>query len=250
MQILFVRRFYIILLFMNFKLAVVALVLMIAFSALAFGQKTVVVNDPTKTVKETKLSEEDSALIDRIVLPKITAKYQRDSCNVNLEPAGVIHGAFTRPNSKQTLVFFQICQTGNGFGVAGLALIENGKVIGTFGAEAGWTADIGLVPDINKNGVNEFVLAYSGGMHQGQGGIGVDLMEFSKDAPTGIGWYLAEKFEDTQAMTAWKLTAKPGRSPVYYRQKYNADESEKWHIAGKTSAFKLGKAYSKFSRVK
>lgn len=106
MQILFVRRFYIILLFMNFKLAVVALVLLIAFSALAHGQKVVVVNDPTKTVKETKLSEEDSALIDRIVLPKITAKYQRDSCNVNLEPAGVIHGAFTRPNSKQTLVFF------------------------------------------------------------------------------------------------------------------------------------------------
>lgn len=235
---------------MKFKFAVAAIVLLTAFSTFAYCQKTVVINDPTKPIKQTKLSDEDSALINRIVLPKIMAKYQSDSCNVNLEPAGVIHGAFTRANSKQTLAFFQICQTGNGFGIAGLALIENGNVAAIFGADAGWTVDIGLVPDVNKNGLNEFLLAYSGGMHQGHGGTGVDLMEFSKDLPVGIGWYLAEKFEDTQALTAWKLTAKLGKSPIYYRQKFTADESDKWRIAGKASAFKLGKAYSKFSKVK
>ncbi|MBK8465993.1 MAG: hypothetical protein IPL32_09190 [Chloracidobacterium sp.] len=235
---------------MNFKLAAAVIVLLTVFSPFAHGQKTVVVNDPTNTTKQTKLSDEDAVLILRNVLPKVTAKYQRDACNVNIEPAGAIHGAFTRTNSKQTLAFFQICQTGNGFGVAGLALIENKKVIAIFGADAGWTVDIGLVPDVNQNGLNEFILAYSGGMHQGHGGSGVDLMEFSKGSPVGIGWYLAEKFEDTQAMTAWKLTAKPGKSPIYYRQKFNADETEKWRIAGKVSAFKLGKAYSKFDKVK
>lgn len=235
---------------MKFRLAAVAFVLLGIFAAFANGQKTIVVNDPTKTENRSKLSDEESALLDKVVLPKITAKYQRDSCNVNLESAGVIHGSFTRPNSKQALTFFQICQTGNGFGIVGLALIESGKVIGIFSADAGWTVNIGRVPDVNKNGLDEFTLAYSGGMHQGQGGVGVDLMEFAKNFPVGIGWYLAEKYEDTQASVGWKLTAKPGKAPIYFRQRFSADESEKWHPIGRASVFKLGKAYSKFRAVK
>ena len=108
-----------------------------------------------------------------------------------------MNGAFTTAGPKQTLVFYQFCQTGNGLGWVGLVLIEDGKVIGNYISDGGWSANIGVVPDINQNGLNEFTLAYSGGMHQGQGGVGVDLMEFSGGHPKGIGWYKAEEYADT-----------------------------------------------------
>ncbi|CAN5420845.1 hypothetical protein BH10ACI3_BH10ACI3_29570 [soil metagenome] len=223
-------------------------VLVVAFSA--FGQSRVVINDPTVTAEASKWSAADEALINSAALPRITAKYEKEPCNVNLEPTGVIFGSFTKPNAKQTLAYFQICQTGNGLGMIGLVLIENGKVIGTFASDGGWSDDISLVPDINKNGLDEFTLAYSGGLHQGQGGIGVDLVEFTGGKLVGIGWYLAEKFEDTDAVTVWKLTAKPGPKPVFYKQRYDAKEKGKWRKVGADTVAKLGKAYSKFTVVK
>ena len=235
---------------MNIKCAAAAASFLFLFGILANGQGTVVINDPTATAKETKLTASDEALINRDALPKIKAKFAENPCEVELETAGVVHGSFTRSEAKQTLVFFQICQTGNGLGIVGLVLIENGKVLGNFASDGGWSADIGLVPDINQNGVDEFVLAYSGGLHQGQGGIGVDLMEFSGNTPKGLGWYKAEEFDETEASKAWKLTAKPGKIPVFYRQKYISVKNNKWRRVGANTVFKLGKAYSKFTTVK
>lgn len=51
------------------------------------------------------------------------------------------------------------------------------KVISSYVAESGWTLGITVLPDINQNGFDEFALYYSGGMHQGQGGTGVDILE-------------------------------------------------------------------------
>lgn len=219
-------------------------------AVLAFGQGTVIVNDPTVDAPAAKLSAADKALIDRDALPAIRQQFASDACTVELDPAGVIKGAFTRAGAKQTLTFFQICQTGNGMGITGLVLIEGGKIVGSFASDGGWSTDIARVADVNQNGTDEFVLAFSGGMHQGQGGTGVDLMEFSGGVPVGIGWYQAESFGETQAITAWKLTAKPGRTPVFYRQKYFSGENEKWRRVGTSSVFKLKPAYSKFTVVK
>lgn len=235
---------------MIIRIASVAATFLFLFGSFTYGQGTVVINNPTVTAKETKLSAADQPLIDRNALPKIKAKYQGDACEVNLENAGVIHGSFTRAGADQTLTYFQICQTGNGLGVIGLVLIENGKVIGNFASDGGWTDSIELVPDVNQNGLNEFTLSYSGGMHQGQSGTGVDLVEFKNGFPVGIGWYLAEKTDENDSSQVWKLTAKPGKIPIYYRQKYLSADGTKWRRSGVATAFKLGKAYSKFTAVK
>jgi len=145
-----------------------------SFAAVVHGQKTVVVVDPTIPVTDNVelTTATDQAEIDRVALPKLKAKYQSESCSVDLELAGEVDGSFTKKGAAQTIAFFQVCQTGNGLGIVAVVVIENGKVIGTFGSDSGWSFDIGALPDINGNGIDEFTLSFGGGMHQGMGGIG------------------------------------------------------------------------------
>ncbi len=213
-------------------------------------QLVVVIADPTLVSAQTdvKLSAVDQAYFDKglvTVKKKITA----DACEASPEVAGVAHGAFSHAGAKQTLIFYQYCQTGNGLGWVGLMLAENGEIIGNYVADSGWTLDIGTVPDVNQNGLDEFTLHYGGGMHQGQGGVGVDLMEFSNGVPKGIGWFQAEAFEDTEAVTAWKVTARSGPTPTFYKQKYASAGDSKWRRVGADLPFKLGKPYGAFTAV-
>ena len=214
------------------------------------GAQTVVVYDPTQTVTETKMTRGEQGVFDSVVLPAAKRAVGRDVCEADVTQSGVARGAFTKAGANQSLVFYQYCQTGNGFGQVGLVLMEGDRLLANFMADAGWTVDIGRVADINKNGLDEFYLVYSGGLHQGQGGTGVDLMEFAAGSPRGIGWYQAEKFDETQATTAWALSVKPGLKPVYYRQKYFSGEGEDYKPQGKAAAFILGKAVSKFRAIR
>ena len=212
--------------------------------------QTVVIYDPTQTMTETKMTRAEQGVFDSVVLPAARRAVGRDVCEADISQSGVARGAFTKAGAEQALVFYQYCQTGNGFGQVGLVLIEGGRLVGNFMADAGWTVDIGKIADTNKNGLDEFYLVYSGGLHQGQGGTGVDVMEFTAGAPRGIGWYQAEKFDETQATTAWALSVKPGLKPVYYRQKYISGEGEDYKPQGKAAAFVLGKAVSKFRAIR
>jgi hypothetical protein len=215
------------------------------------AQSVVVVADPTLASEQTevKLSAADQAVFDKALIP-VKSKIAADTCEASPEVAGVAHGAFSQAAAKQTLIFYQYCQTGNGLGWVGLVLAENGKVIGNYITDSGWTIDIGTVPDVNQNGLDEFTLHYGGGMHQGQGGVGVDLMEFSKGVPKGIGWFQAEKFEDTEAVTVWKVTAKSAPTPIFYKQKFASAGDSKWRRVGGNLLFKLGKPYGAFTVVK
>ena len=116
--------------------------------------------------------------------------------------------------------------------------------------DGGWGVDIAPVNDINQNGILEFTLAYSGGLHQGRGGTGVELMEFADGLPGGIGWYKAEEFDEGETSSSWKLTAKPGTTPVYYKQKFVSRSGGKARPVGKSVVTKLDKAFvSKFEIV-
>ena len=88
------------------------------------------------------------------------------------------------------------------------------------------------------------------GMYQGLGGFGVDLMEFLVGIPKCIGWYKAEEFADTEAVSVWKLTAKPGPVPVFYKQKYFSGENSKYRKVGANAVTKLTKVNGKFTAVK
>ena len=215
-------------------------------AALGFSARgqTVVIVDPTKTLAEEKLSPAEEKILNNDAVPRVKKKLADAACTAEPEAAGVAYGAFTKASAKQTLIFYQYCQTGNGLGWAGLVLIDGGKMIGNWVADSGWTQGMAVVPDINKNGLDEFTLSWGGGMHQGQGGVGVDLMEFSGGMPKGLGWFLSEQFADTEAVSVWKVTATPGPVPVFYRQKYFSGENQKYQRVGVNAFFKLKKTFT------
>ena len=221
-----------------------------ALSVAAFGQN-VVVMDPTKNSPEVSLTAAEEKILKNEAVPRVKKKLGEEGCVAEPEPAGVAHGSFTKAGAKQSIIFYQYCQTGNGLGWAGLVLIENGKMTGNWAADSGWTQEIATVPDINKNGLDEFVLSWGGGMHQGEGGIGVDLMEFKGSLPKGLGWFQAEQFDDTETTNVWKVTAKPGLEPVFYRQKFISAENKKYRHVGSNTVFKLKKTFlSAFEVIK
>src|SRR5687767_15140455 len=120
-----------------------AAILAIGFAAFcALGQGTVVVHDPALAVTPAKLSAGEQSILDKSVLPLVRSKLAGDACEETIEVAGIVQGAFTRPDARQTLIFYQFCQTGNGLGSAGVAVIEDGALAANYvAADAGWTVD-------------------------------------------------------------------------------------------------------------
>ncbi len=233
----------------RYLISAIIMSLVCAFAAAA--QMAVVIVDPTKEVAgEPKLSTTQQQMFDSDILPKVRKMVALDICDQEMIVSGIIQGAFTKAGSQQTLIFYQYCQTGNGLGWVGIVVFDGGKVVGNFIADSGWSLDAASLPDINGNGLDEFTLSYGGGMHQGQGGVGVDVMEFAGGMPKGLGWFKAEEFMDTETVNVWKVTAKPGKVPVYYKQKYAALEGGKYRRVGANTAFKLTKAVANFKVVK
>lgn len=223
----------------------------------AAGQGSVVINDPTTrdpneiTDKKYKLAGVAQKAMETQVLPKVRARLAGDACQEEIVLAGWHQGSFTAANKDQTAIFYQFCETGNGLGSAGVAILENGKVVGNFVAEnAGWANDSAVLPDINKNGIDELALYYSGGMHQGAGGTGVDIVEFPGGKPTGLGWYQSDGFGETGPQWAWKVTVEPGKTPVFFKEKYLGTPAGKWRRSGKVLPLKLGEIVGPFEAIK
>jgi len=228
-----------------------AFILILLFAIGLFGQQSVVINDPTFPESPGNISDADKSLIDRDVWPVISKKYEGEACTPEFEYSEAIQGSFTRPKANQRLIFFQVCETGNGIGVAGLALYENGKLAGIYGAEqAGWVGGARALPDINQNGVDEVALYWSGGLHQGEGGVGVDIWELSAKAMRGLGWFQSEAFSDARPTIGYKVSVKKGKTPAFSRQKYLSNDTDKWRRSGGPASFKPGKNVVAFAAIK
>jgi hypothetical protein len=235
---------------MKYKHLIGFIIAEILFASAIFAQQTVVINDPTVKSDATPVRTAGNDLIKREVLPK-AQKYwaKNEACDVDFQVIGEASGSFSKPKSNQKLVFYQFCQTGNGFGNNGLVLLEGGKIVGSYVSESGWAMDLKVLPDINQNGLNEFLLYYSGGMHQGQGGTGVDLMEFSATDVKGLGWFQSDSYGEETGDWSYKVSVKTGKTPIFYREKY-ISKNDKLQKSGKPATFKLGKAYSSYTVLK
>ena len=184
-------------------------VFILLFAVGVLAQQTVVINDPRVEEKPSAISAPDQTVFDREVWPVMRKKYVGEDCTPEEEYSEAVHGSFTKPKTKQTLIFFQVCQTGNGHGIAGMALLENGKVVGIHGADqAGWAVGVRVLPDINLNGVDEVALHWSGGLHQGEGGIGVDLVELGGNAFRGLGWFQSDGVSNDNQTFGYKVSVK------------------------------------------
>ena len=215
------------------------------------AQSLLVINDPAARPKPSALAASDKRVLERAVIPKVGKILLSDVCDGKYEMANTATGSFTRAGSKQTLVFYQFCQTGNGLGSVGVAVIEGGKIEANYIAEeGGWTVDARRLPDINENGLDEIALYFSGGMHQGEGGTGAEIMEFSPNGFESIGWFQADAFFDDAPAIAYRLSVKKGKTPQFYRQRFVSKSNQNWRPAGKQAPFKLGKPITTFTAVK
>jgi len=228
-----------------------ASVIIITFlSIAAFAQSIVVINTPGEESAKPELSTTEKRLMDRNILPKVRKRLAGEACEESVEVAGIIHGAFAKAGASQTLVFYQFCQTGNGLGSVGAALFEGNRVVANLvSEESGWSIDAKVLPDINQNGLNEVALYYSGGMHQGSGGTGVDIMEFSGSALKGIGWFQAESFTE-RTNYSFKVSVKPGPVPQFFSEKWTSNSKGKYRRVGNQVQLKLKPAFGKFEAVK
>jgi hypothetical protein len=235
---------------MKYKRLIGFLIVWISLGGAVFAQATIVISDPPAKPAKPLMNLAESTLMERVVLPAVRKHWSaNESCEEDYRVMGEETGAFSRPVMNQKLIFFQFCQTGNGLGHNGLVLIENGKVVGLYVSESGWAMDLKKLSDINRNGFDEFLLYYSGGMHQGQGGIGVDLMEFSASgAIKGLGWFQSEGFTEDDSWS-YKISVKTGKTPVFYREKY-ISKNDRLQKSGKIAAFKLGRTYGSYALLK
>jgi len=229
-----------------------AFLLACSVSIVAAGQATIVINDPTAESPKIQLSDAERVLFEKKVLPVVKPKLDPDICDDGTqEVTGRAEGSFTRGGASQTLLFYQYCQTGNGLGSVGVAVIENGKVVASVvSAEAGWSDRVVTIPDINQNGLDEIALYYSGGMHQGAGGTGVDIMEFSNGSLKGLGWFQAEEFTETSPVMGYKIVAHPAKTPTFTREKFVQNAAGKWRKAGAPITIKLKPAVVEFESAK
>lgn len=236
---------------MKYKHLIGFLIAEILFVGAIFAQQTVVINEPNAGISPVLINEADKDLIKREVLPKARKYWAKNEvCDEDFQIVGQVRGSFTEPKASQKLIFYQFCQTGNGFGNNGLVLFEGGKIIGSYVSESGWAADLKVLPDINQNGLNEFLLYYSGGMHQGMGGTGIDLMEFSTLASVkGLGWFQSDSYGEETGDWSYKVSVKTGKTPIFYREKY-ISKNDKLQKSGKIAPFKLGKTYSSYKALK
>ncbi len=217
-----------------------------------FGQTLVEINDPAFEPVKTELSKTDKVLFEKNILPAARKRLASEVCEESAEPASPVQGSFTKSGSKQTLIAYQFCETGNGIGSVGVAVIENGKVVANVvSVDSGTAINARTLPDINQNGRNEVALSYSGGMHQGGGGTGVDILEFSPNgALNGIGWFQAEEYSESSPVMGYRVLVKPGKVPSFSRQKYVQNAAGKWRKTGKPMPLKLSKTVSEFESIK
>jgi hypothetical protein len=231
---------------------VVSALLVLCFVSLCVsGQALVVVSDPTLTPTEARLTAVEQSILDKSVLPAARARLASDTCPEEVTAAGVVRGSFTRARARQSLIFYQFCITGNGRGAAGVVVIEDGAVAGNYiAAESGFTVDARVLPDINQNGISEIALYYSGGLHQGEGGTGVDIVEVTNGSLKGIGWFQAESFTADGPTTGYKVMARPGKTPVFFREKYTQNAAGKWRKVGTQAPLKLTEITGPFETIK
>ena len=182
------------------------------------AQSDIRVNDPLQRPADTKIGRAEEAIFRREALPAVRKQLQSSSCKEDVDIVGAISGSFLRPDSLQSIIFYQFCKTGNGLGWVGLVVLDHGAATGNFISNSGWASAIAKLPDIDGNGLEEFSLAYNTGFGAKNSGIGIDLMQFVGDRPVGTGWFKSEEYADFSS-DVWMLTVKPGKMPSYLRQK-------------------------------
>lgn len=170
--------------------------------------------------------------------------------------AGSAVGSFTKPSRVQKAVLYELCRSGRSFGIGGVVVLENGKIVSHFTyGENGLNSDIASLADINGNGLSEIVLI-GGGTGQGYSITAVEIVEIAPDGVNSFG--IADAYKDDfgtekakKSATAYRISAQKGTNPVYYRKTYiRRSANGKWSPVKSAQRFSLRKDFiPKYNRI-
>ena len=161
---------------------------------------------------------------------------------------GVAKGAFTKPNSSQTAFLYEVCSSGSShFGVGGIMIFENGKIVShyAYGENGLWNIGMYALPDINKNGMSELVFQ-EGQTHQGYSGESIGIAEmkdgnFDYFGSTSVHSDDSGAVEDESKVKSedYQIYVEPGATPVFFSQEKGKKERKKISLSKDT----LGKIH-------
>jgi hypothetical protein len=205
--------------------------------------------EPTKADEE--LMTKEFTAKESVIKTKFADRYCDESERAGVSVTGVAEGSFTKPSTKQRALLYEVCSTGSShFGVGGIAIFEDGKVVShyVYGEEGLFNGGIFALPDINKNGLSELMMT-EGQMHQGYGSESIEIAEFKDGNLTNIGGTQvssdnsgAAEDESKAEAEAFKITAQPSANPTFFRENYSQKGNAKdWLLTKKSEKFSLEK---------
>lgn len=203
------------------------------------------------TQAETKIVENEVIKKEAVIKTKSSVECDENDFFI----IGSASGSFTKEKSSQTAYLYVLCRSARTFGIGGIVIVENGKIVShnTYG-DNGLAIDIASLPDINQNGLSEIVLI-SSGMGQGYSSGVIEIVEIGAKGITSFGF--ADTYSDDYGVgndkssaTAYKITAQRGKTPVYFRETYTQKgEETKWILTKKAQKFLLRKDAMKYNKI-
>jgi hypothetical protein len=230
-----------------------------AFLVAGQTNKPALIYDGRTEARGLRATAAEERLVEREVRKKETAikeKSNQDCVDDTFSVGAVARGSFTKPKAAQSVVLYELCRSGRSFGIGGIVIVENGKIVAhyTYG-ENGLDYDLVSLPDINQNGLSEIVLIGGGG-GQGYSANAVEIIEMTAGGVKSFG--IADTYKDdfgtgkpNSSATGYKVTVQPGKNPIYFRETYRRKtQSGKWSLIKKAQRFPLRKDYvPKYNKI-
>lgn len=216
----------------------------VMFACTGFAQSSVTLYDGRLENSPTQVSAGDMQLIKRNALPAARRAWGSD-CEEATEYIGSANGSFTASGRAQRIVLYRYCEMGHAFSNNGMVIIEGNRIVRNMIYNGGGESDVRALPDINGNGISEILLA-GGSTNQGYTGMVISIIELT--AAGAAEWGDADVYDDNCGaverckMNAYRITAKPGVRPVYYREQFQK-KGGKWQKIGGAKVLKLRKSY-------
>jgi hypothetical protein len=179
-----------------------------------------------------RLSDSQKAMLENKILAaaRLYWKQHGEDCDPQDRIGGFIirqgaEGSFTRPHAKQKAILYQYCMTGHNFADNGIVVFEDDRVVAHLVYEGGWDSMLLSVPDIDGRDQSP-ILILGGGTNMGVTWQTVSMIELSERGVKNFGhteiYYddcdVPGRYDSDRRATDYKLFARKGTSPVFYRE--------------------------------
>ena len=218
-----------------------------------FAQGSQIVYDPAND-EPYKSPAAELDFVKSFVLPAVKNIWNESVCTENINIAGRAEGSFTKPKTKQTAYLFEYCETGNGIANDGILIAENQTPTALYVFDGGLPLGFSKLADINRNRLDEMVIQWAGGMHQGQIVTAAVVLETTPVNLRELGamqssWSVCDGETSTlKCGYAYKITAAPAIRPIFYQLKM-VGEGKTWRAAGKAQKANFFKTTAKYQKI-